>query len=336
MISSLSKSRLNPVWMACVLLAGTVTMRAGDKIQFSSPSSGKKEQPSRLSKPIEAEKSRLFEGGFNNPTPQMMAPPPMVIVPDKKKQEEVDQQRNWLLVRPEDRNKSLSMEQVYKIKEYEVDGREKQTGSVVARYLQGTTSPDTRRRPSDLSSTKEEEEAGRSPGSKSPFDSNRSLSGPDLNNRDGRGDLDSSGRMNGGGGRREFDAPVRSSRFEAMMQDRHRERLNDYKQMFEPVGTSMVPARGFFDPMNSMVDTTRQPVNPVTPVHADTFDRSRSLNNTDPFNPNNVTQSPRVPTMESPYERAFGRKTSTDFLPQADPNKAKYKPAILPFPKRVM
>ena len=329
MISTLPKSYLNPVGLACALVAGTATLLAGDKIQFSSPPSDQKELPLRVSKPIEAEKFRLFDRGFNNPAPQLMAPPPVVIVPDKKKQEEIDQQRNWLLVRPEDRNKSLSLEQVYGIKEYGADGREKQVESVVARYLHGTKAPASQRRSDGLKGTQGEEETARSSDTKSPFDSNRSLFGSDLNNRDGRGELNSAVR-------KEFDAPARASRFEEMTQDRHRDRMNDFKQLFEPAGAREVPARGLFDPINSMVDTTRQAVNPVTAARSDTFDRSRSLNNADPFNPNNVALSPRVPTMESPYERAFGRKTTSDLLPQADPNKPKYKPAILPIPKRVM
>ena len=297
------------------MAAGVTSVWGGEKIQFSGPETDKKVQSEsvRKSKPIEAQKFLFLDGGMNNPAPQMMAPPPTVIFPDRKKQEENDQQRNWLLVQPEDRNKSLTLEQVYKIKDHGIDGRETEADSVVSRFLQSRRGP-VSTGPSDRSNrqAKEEEESGRATASKSPFE---------MTGSDERRELNSPLR-------REFDTPARPSRFEEMSLDRHRERMNEYKQLFEPPGR-----RGGYDPINSMVDATRQEANPVTPVRSDSFNRIPSA---DPFNQNNAALSPRAPTIETPYERAFGRQPTTDSLPQADSTKPKYKPAILPFPKRVM
>jgi hypothetical protein len=339
------------------LATGTTFAQRGQKIEFSSPQSGVvvsnlnhlgTKQPGL--KQLEEDLSRPFES--LNPDsslgPVIVAPsrpPPLQPTIQSKREKErekelEDLRKNWAFVNPDEVTKGPTPERVFGVKEYEKNGEEKKSLSVLEKYFQNSApKPGGEDEQVDNSFGKKENDGLdplRSTDRWETLDGSAHKSGQSLkglfgSNLDGRtaprsatlSGLPNPELMNVGGLQNSRPTPEQE-RMDALR--------DQYKQLLGP--RSALPATGSsLYPLNPQVDPARALPNP-----AKSLDPFSSPTKQDPLNPFqnaiNPTTAFQPPIFQDMNSRAFGQPGLPSSLLPTPPPKAQPPPANFSFPTR--
>ncbi|MGI8966238.1 MAG: hypothetical protein ACR2H1_09160 [Limisphaerales bacterium] len=301
-----------------LVLAGIISVMgfnaplfAGEKIEFSRPEKSQVPQQDSV---------RRFPGSVNRGNDSISesmvpgAPPmpsPQPGAPSKKEQQARDEKKNWLFATPA--NHAKTVENAFKVKDYDFDPKE--TKSVIGSYLKNEKPAP----PAIENSIEDEKQDGnkRRSDSLTPADP----AGFKFDKPARQSAAAAAAAANGAGG---FLGERGNSDFR---QDISQERRKEFNQLFE----------GRQDPINSLADPSRQPVNPVVAAPSDLLEKNSRSSFSDPFknSPAPLIGAPRHSVLNDINSRALGRRDSPDVsLPTSQPTRVKAQPAILPFPNR--
>jgi hypothetical protein len=323
---------------------------ARERLKFSNPFEGlrvperEKNEPGRTRRFLnnEVTADRGLGGGSLAPVVPSYVPPAPRTVPDRKTLELQDQRRNWIFAQPEGSEPKQSVEEMFGVREVDLQGRDRRFQSVIGKYLENETGT-TGDRPALESNHGNFLQPAEDLRNADRFHGNSTSLAPLMPGAVPESTL----RLNAPAAAVfsgwQADAAIERLRPNALPdQNPHRNGTSDFRRNSweAPWERLNAPATanigsGVFDPIHSMRDSTAQPIHPITPSFAPAVPNALSASTT-PWDDRFQTPVPggRLSSLDE-----FNARVSTGPAPSSqsllpDSRTARSQPVVIPPPRR--